>query len=462
MAGQPQIKSSNTEATEKSSQRSRRRIYKPVFFLCALREFFSATSVLGFSGHNLMSKTERLYYTDCYLREFQAKVLRSEAAANGFKVYLDRTAFYPASGGQPRDAGTLAGLEVLDVIDEGDEVAHLLKQAPDTDEVTGTIVWETRFDHMQQHTGQHVLSAAFEKVGDYKTISFHMGPESSSIDLDSDRLGSKQLEQAESAANRVLFEDRPVRIFFQSADEASRMDLRKATSREGEIRLVEVEGFDLSACGGTHVSRTGAIGLILVRKVERMKGSTRVEFVCGGRALDLARRDFKLLSESSLAFSAAPETLPGLIAKQSQELREEVRGREKLLERLSEYQASELWRDAPVVEGRRIIRRVFGVEESAQVKMLAHALAKLPGAVALLGVKGQPAKLFFAQAPGGASEMGSILKQTVARFGGKGGGSRDFAQGGGVEECRLEEALAFGEALVAGAADLETGPSYPE
>jgi alanyl-tRNA synthetase len=301
---------------------------------------------------------------------------------------------------------------------------------------------------MQQHTGQHVLSAAFEKVGDYKTTSFHMGTESSSIDLDSDRLGSKQLEQAESAANQVLFEDRPVRIFFQSSDEASRKELRKPTSREGDVRLVEVEGFDLSACGGTHVKCTGAIGLILVRKVERLKGSTRVEFVCGGRALNFARRDFKLLSEASLLFSAAPETLPGLIAKQSQELREEMRGREKLLERLAEYQAGELWRDAPLVEGRRMVRRVFESEESAQVKMLAHALAKLPGAVALLGVKGQPTKLFFAQTPGGVSEMGSVLKQTVVKFGGKGGGGRDFAQGGGMEESRLEEALAYGEALV--------------
>jgi alanyl-tRNA synthetase len=395
-----------------------------------------------------MPKTERLYYTDCYLREFEAKVLRSDAAPNGFKVYLDRTAFYPASGGQPADSGTLAGLEVLDVIDEGDEVAHLVKRAPDTDEVTGKIAWEERFDHMQQHTGQHVLSAAFEKVGEYKTISFHMGTENSSIDLDSDRLGSKQLEQAESAANQVLFEDRPVRIFFQSADEASRMDLRKATSREGEIRVVEVEGFDLSACGGTHVSRTGAIGMILVRKVERMKGSTRVEFVCGARALNFARRDFNLLSEASLLFSAAPETLPELIAKQAQELREETRGREKLLERLAEYQAAELWRDAPIVAGRRIVRRVFGVEETARVKMLAHALAKLPDGVALLGVKGQPTKLYFAQTPGGASEMGTVLKQTVAKFGGKGGGSRDFAQGGGLEEGRLEEALAYGEALL--------------
>jgi len=386
------------------------------------------------------------------LREFEARVLRSEPAPNGFKVYLDRTAFYPTSGGQPTDFGTLAGIQLLEAVDEGDEIAHLLRHSPEAEGVGGEIDWVRRFDHMQQHTGQHILSVAFERVGDYKTVSFHLGEESSTIDLDSDRLGSRQLEEAEDAANQVVFENRPVRISFQSAGEASRLDLRKPTSREGEVRLVEVEGFDLSACGGTHVSRTGAAGLILVRKVERIKGLTRVEFVCGGRAHRQARRDLRVLSEAARLFSAALDTVPELIAKQSQELREGIRGREKLLERLAEYQARELWQAAPVVDGRRVVRQVFPAEESAQVKLLAHALAKLPSAVALLGVKGQPTKVFFAQTPGGTSEMSSMLKQTVTNFGGKGGGGRDFAQGGGLEESRLEEALAYAEALVARAA----------
>jgi alanyl-tRNA synthetase len=395
-----------------------------------------------------MGKTERLYYTDCYLREFEARVLRSQAVPNGFKVYLDRTAFYPASGGQPTDFGTIAGLQVLEAIDEGDEIAHVLSQAPEGERVSGKIAWERRFDHTQQHTGQHILSAAFQKNGDYKTVSFHLGEESSSIDLDSDRLGSRQLEEAEGAANQVVFENRPVRISFQPPGAASRLDLRKPTSREGEVRLVEVEGFDLSACGGTHVSRTGAVGLILVRKVERMKGLTRVEFVCGGRAHRQARRDFRVLTEAAQLFSAALETVPELIAKQSQELREVMRGREKLLERLAEYQARELWQAAAIVEGRRVVCQVFPAEESAQAKLLAHALAKLPGTVALLGVRGQPSKLFFSQSPGGTSEMSNMLKQTVTKFGGKGGGGRDFAQGGGLEESRLEEALAWAQALV--------------
>jgi alanyl-tRNA synthetase len=396
-----------------------------------------------------MTKTERLYYTDCYLCEFEARVLRSEAAPNGFKIYLDQTAFYAASGGQPTDSGTIAGIKVLEAVDEGEEIAHVLLQAPDTEVVSGKIDWARRFDHMQQHTGQHILSAAFERTGSYHTVAFHLGENSSTIDLDSDRLGAKQLEEAEDTANQVVFEDRPVRISFQAAGEANRLDLRKPTSREGEVRLVEVEGFDLSACGGTHVSRTGAIGLILVRKVERMKGLTRVEFLCGGRAHGQARRDFRVLSEAARLFSAALDTVPELITKQSQELREEIRGREKLLERLAEYRANELWQAVPVIDGRRLVRQVFPAEESAQAKMLAHALAKLPSTVALLAVKGRPTTLFFAQTPGGPSEMGSILKQAVTKFGGKGGGGRDFAQGGGLEESRLEEALAYAEALVA-------------
>jgi alanyl-tRNA synthetase len=383
------------------------------------------------------------------LREFQARVTRSEVAPNGFKVYLDRTAFYPTSGGQPTDFGTIAGIQLLEAVDEGDEIAHLLRQAPQAEDVNGKLDWARRFDNMQQHTGQHILSSAFERIGSYKTVSFHLGEDSSSIDLDSDRLGVKQLEEAEDTANQVVFENRPVRISFQPAGEASRLELRKPTAREGEVRLVEVEGFDLSACGGTHVSGTGAVGLILLRKVERMKGLTRVEFLCGARAHRQARRDFKVLSEAARLFSAALDTVPELIAKQSQELREGIRGREKLLERLAEYQARELWQAAPVIDGRRVVRQVFLAEESAQAKMLAHALAKLPSAVALLGVKGKPTALFFAQTSGGPSEMGSILKQTVSKFGGKGGGGRDFAQGGGLEENRLEEALAYAQALLA-------------
>ena len=395
-----------------------------------------------------MRQTERLYYADCYLREFEASVLAVEPEARGFRIYLDRSAFYPDSGGQPADRGTLNGIPVLDVVDAGDSVAHVVERKPEGERVSGQIDWVRRFDHMQQHTGQHILSAAFERVGNFKTVSFHLGTEISTIDLDSDRLGRRQIDEAEELANQVVFENREVRILFKSDEEAGRMGLRKPTEREGEIRVVEVPDFDLSACGGTHVSRTGAVGLILVRKFERIKGLTRVEFLCGRRALGAARADFAVLSEAARLFSGARENVPALISKQIEEERALVRAREKLIKRIVEYEAQELFAAAPEKGGRKIVRKIFAAEDSDEGKTLAHAIARQPSAVALIGGKGEPAVLFFAQSPGGPSDMGSILKQTVAKFGGKGGGARDFGQGGGLDEARMEEALAFAESLL--------------
>ena len=314
--------------------------------------------------------------------------------------------------------------------------------------VAGRIDWERRFGHMQQHTGQHLLSAAFEQVGHSKTVSFHLGSEVSTIDLDSDRLSRRQMDEAEDRANQVIFENCEVRISFAAAAEAARLGLRKPTEREGEIRLVEVGDFDRSACGGTHVSSTGAVGLILVRKFERLKSLTRVEFVCGRRALQAAREDYATLTEAARLFSGALENVPTLISKQGEELRAALRAREKLVKRLAEYEAHELWSTTGEKGGRRIIRRVFAAEDYDEAKMLAHALTRQPATVALLGVKGTPAILFFAQSAGGAAEISNILRQTAAKFGGKGGGSRDFAQGGGFDEARLEEALEFAEGLL--------------
>ena len=395
-----------------------------------------------------MSTTDRLYYTDCYLREFQARVVRADSGPDGVRVYLDRTAFYPESGGQPSDRGTLGDVQVLDVVDEGEEIAHLVAKRPAEETVKGIVDWERRFDHMQQHSGQHILSAAFVKTGDYKTLSFHLGTDVCTIDLDSERVGTKQVEDVEALANQIVFENRPVRISFRSAAEANQLGLRKATDRAGDIRLVEVEGFDLSACGGTHVSQSGGVGLISIRKVDRAKGSTRVSFVCGGRALRGSRQDLAILSEAAGLFSTGFESVPELITKQAQELREAGRARDKLLEELADFEAAALWQNAQDRNGSRVIRRVFSAEEGKRAKMLAHAAAKHPSAIALIGVKGKPAGLFFAQTPGGKTDLAGILKTALAKLGGKGGGAHDFAQGGGLPEERLEEALDLAETLL--------------
>ncbi len=395
-----------------------------------------------------MAYSERLYYTDGYLKEFSARVVRANPDPRGARVYLDRTAFYPESGGQPSDRGTLAGIPVLDVIDEGEDVAHLVAVQPVGEAVEGRLDWDRRFDHMQQHTGQHILSAAFERTGGYKTVSFHLGTESSSIDLDSDRVGTRQIEQSEDLANSVVFEDRPVQISFRPAAETQQLELRKPTAREGDIRLVDIEGFDLSACGGTHVSRTGSVGMVCIRKVERAKAQTRIEFVCGWRAQRRARQDFAILSEAARLFSTGLENVPELIVKQAQDLRDAGKSLQKAAEDWAELEAAQWWQQAPEKAGVRVIRRLFEAADGKKAKLVAHALAKHPSGVALLGVKGTPTALFFSQSAGGKANLSEVMKQTLAKFGGKGGGSKDFSQGGGVPEDRLEEALAFAESLL--------------
>jgi alanyl-tRNA synthetase len=395
-----------------------------------------------------MLKTNRLYYTDSYQREFEAQVLKVEPVPRGFNVYLDSTAFYPESGGQPMDHGTLAGFTVTELIEEGDAIVHVIEREPGAGNIAGKIDWSRRFDHMQQHTGQHVLSAAFEKSGNYKTVSFHLGADVCSIDLNSDRLGRRQIDEAQELANQIVFENREVRILFRPAAEASCMDLRKPVAREGEVRLIEIDQFDLSACGGTHVSRTGAIGTIAVRKFERMKELTRLEFVCGARALRAARHDYLILSETSRLLSASSDQLPDLITKLSDELRASHRSSEKMGERLAKVEAQELWQSAQEKNGRKIVRHVFDSGRQIEGKRVAHEIASHPSSVALIGVRSKPANIYFSQTAGGLTDMGAVLKQTLAKVGGKGGGGRDFAQGGGIDGSKLDEALAFAEGIL--------------
>ena len=253
---------------------------------------------------------------------------------------------------------------------------------------------------MQQHTGQHVLSAAFERAGGYKTVSFHLGTASSTIDLDSDRVGARQILEAEELANSVVFDNRPVQIFFRSSAEAQQLDLRKPTFREGDIRLVEVVGFDLSACGGTHVSGTGGVGIICIRKVERTKGLTRVEFVCGRRALSWARQDYAILSEAAQFLSTGLENVPEMIAKQVQDLHEVSKSLQKLVEDLAGFEAAQLWEQAPENGGLRVVQCVLASTEGKKARLIAHAVAKQAAAIALVGVRGTPAGLFFSQSPG--------------------------------------------------------------
>ena len=374
----------------------------------------------------------RLYYTDSECRGFDAIVTRSVLHEGRPAVVLDRTAFYPTSGGQPYDTGALGDTRVIDVVDVGGEVIHVVSvPLAEGTRVHGDIDWTRRFDHMQQHTGQHVLSAAFERLTGNPTLSFHMGADVSTIDVGRE-VSPEAAARAEDEANRVVWEDRPVSIRFVSSDEAARLPLRKEPSREGPLRLIDVSEFDLSACGGTHVARTGAIGLIALLGWERFKGGSRVSFVCGGRALRSHRSLRDAVAGSVRALSVLPAELPDAIERlqaEAQDQRKAIKGFQDLL---SAHQAERLLADATLIAGVRVVVRALEGWDAAGLKAMATALAAAGGAAAVLLTASLPAQAVVARSTDVQIDARAILRQLVDRFGGKGGGKPDLAQGGGL------------------------------
>ncbi|HEV3216019.1 MAG TPA: DHHA1 domain-containing protein [Vicinamibacterales bacterium] len=376
---------------------------------------------------------ERLYYTDSYLVEFDA-VVRDVAPKEGhWEVTLDRTAFYPTSGGQPCDAGTLGEATVLDVFDREDgTIGHLVdRDLAKNARVRGHIAWDRRFDHMQQHSGQHLLSAAFDREAGARTVSFHLGASSATIDLDKE-VAAGQIAAAESAANRIVWEDREVSMRFVTSAEAAKLPLRKDPARTGDLRIIEIEDYDLSACGGTHVSRTGAIGIIAIAGAERFKGGMRIEFVCGGRAL----RAFHVLNDAVTGgvrlLSVLPEELPAAIEKMQTASRAQQKDRERLQERLAAHEAAALGAKGQSVGHVMLVSEAVSGWDANGLKKLASTIAADPGKVAVLISAETPALVVVARSQDVAIDAGAILRKLIERFGGKGGGKGGMAQGGGL------------------------------
>jgi alanyl-tRNA synthetase len=388
--------------------------------------------------------TERLYYNDSFLREFDARVVSCSAAsaadagseiAPRWQIILDRTAFYPTSGGQPYDLGELGAAKILEIKDAEDEIIHLTDRALEPGAVRGTIDWRRRFDHMQQHTGQHLLSAVFIKLFRFQTLSFHLGTEISTIDLGVPSLTSDQLESAERLANEIIFEDRPVNVLYGTAAELAALGVRKEVEREGILRAIQIENIDLQPCGGTHVSRTGQIGMILLRGTEKMKGNCRLEFVCGERARRAADADRTLLQESARQLVCSPAELPIGIARIVEERNSANRLRQKVTEELSTLKAKSLLTCASGPPPRMIVE-IFPDAEMDYLRQVATQLAAEPGVVALLASQ-STGQIVFARGSNIPGDMNKLLRQIVAEAGGKGGGSQAFAQGSVKEIGRL-------------------------
>jgi alanyl-tRNA synthetase len=378
--------------------------------------------------------TDRLYYTDPYCAAFDAAVTLTLAHEGRPAVVLDRTAFYPTSGGQPHDVGTLGGAHVVDVIDlEDGTVVHVLDSELAVNQaVHGEINWARRFDHMQQHTGQHVLSAAFDHLFSNRTMSFHMGADVSTIDL-AKEAAPDATAAAEREANRIVWEDRSIDIRFASEEEAASMPLRKEPARGGTLRLVDITDFDLSACGGTHVARTGAIGIIAVSAWERFRGGTRVSFVCGGRALRLFRSYRDSVTSSIRALSVLPEELPSAIERVQNEAKDLRRTVKTLQESLASHEATRMVADARVVGTTRLIVQALEGWDAQGLKAIATAATAGDSVVAALFSSSTPALVVIARSRNQPVDANAMLKELVQQFGGRGGGKPDMAQGGGLE-----------------------------
>jgi alanyl-tRNA synthetase len=394
--------------------------------------------------------TERLYYHDSFLREFDAQVISCEQDGERWKIVLDRTAFYPTSGGQPHDIGTLGDVPVIEVADAEQKVVHYTSAAIPIGPVRGKIDWPRRIDHMQQHTGQHLLSAAFIEQHGYQTVSFHLGRETSTIDLNTPAATSDQLESAERRVNEMIFEDKPVVIRFGTAEELAQAGIRKTVDREGILRAIEVEGFDRQPCGGTHLERTGQAGLLLIRKLERRRELCRVEFVCGYRALATARVDFATLTQAASLLSCGMPEIPAVLSKLIEERRAQHGAAKRLEERLAEHEARALLashtKSSPVPGGDSL-RVIAAAIEDASPNYLGLLAAKLVGEANVVALLSSSASgpIVFAQTKGLAHDMGALLREALKQVGGKGGGAKDFAQGSAPDAAKAAEAIALAQ-----------------
>jgi alanyl-tRNA synthetase len=354
------------------------------------------------------SMTQRLYYHDSFLYDFDAEV-RSVIETPRPALILDRTAFYPTSGGQIHDTGWIAS--------ENPNAKFRVTEVADTED---GIDANRRCDHMQQHSGQHVLSAAFVRLFNMQTVSFHMADDYCSIDLDPPSITQDQIEAAERLANEIVFENRPVDIRFVTRDEAANLGLRKIPPAErDQLRLIDIRDFDLSACGGTHVAHTGQIGGLLLRKYEKVRQGYRVEFVAGQRAVATARHDFSTLTEAAALFSSHIYDVPQQVRKSLDEIKSLRKKREQSLEELAAAQAATLLAETPETNGRKIIVRTFSDCDLAYIKLLAQKLTRQsPAAIALLATESPQPALVFAQSAGQPHDMAALLKQILPQSSG--------------------------------------------
>ncbi|MCI0709773.1 MAG: DHHA1 domain-containing protein [Chloroflexi bacterium] len=391
----------------------------------------------------------RLYYDNAYLTEFKSEVINQTTVDDRPAVILAQSAFYPTSGGQPHDTGSLNDCTVTDVQVRNGDVLHVLDGRLDDTEITGTIHWARRFDHMQHHTGQHILTRAFIETVSAETLSFHLSDNSVTIDIDAADLPLRDIDAAEDLANKIIADNLAVRAWFPTPEELHDINLRKVSEKvTGDLRVVDIGGFDVTACGGTHVAHTGEIGMIKIVSIERNKGNMRIEFTCGQRALQDYRQKHRLLSDLSHNLTTGIFEIPGIIDKTREEnkmLQREVRS---LRQELLGYRAQDLWAQATRREPFVLVTLVLDADKG-DLQVLAGKLVENKNTLAMLGLPGESCHFVFARSEDVDLDVVPLLKTALAALGSdRGGGRPAMAQGGGVPASReqVEQALAAASA----------------
>jgi alanyl-tRNA synthetase len=385
--------------------------------------------------------TERLYYTDTYLRSFDARIVSVQPRGDQFAIILDRSAFYPTGGGQLHDLGTMGDVNVVNVLDEDSETVHITDRAPSATDVHCEIDWARRWDLAQQHTGQHIISQAFYQLFKAETISVHMTTDNCTLDLPR-HLTAEQHSAAEELANEIVQQNRSVRATFVSDDELARIPLRKApAAKHTKIRIVEIAEFDWSACGGTHVRATGEVGFIKLIRAEKRGNEQRIEFMCGMRAL----RDYRWKNQSIVSLAAQFSVKDSDLAGKVQSLTDENKDLRKQLNAaraaLLGSEAERLWASANGHGVMRLIQQVFEGRTLDEVRQLALLLKAKPTTTILFAVAGDKPNLIFARSDDMPHDMGKLLRDVATQFGGRGGGQPMLAQGGVASGSDLAQVL---------------------
>lgn len=383
---------------------------------------------------------DRYYYIDAYKKEFEAIVLNEGDDERGRYVILDNTAFYPTGGGQPHDTGTLNGVPVIDVEEVDGEVRHYIAESlREGDRVEGRVHWSRRWDHMQQHAGQHILTAAFVELFNYPTVSFHLGKELVSIDLDVEEVSSEQLQEAERLANQIILENRPIETKFVSEDELAQYKLRKELAVTDEIRLVIIPDFDYNGCGGTHPSTTGQVRTIKILSTERQKKKMRIHFVCGDRVLAQLQKKNEIVSDAMKSLSSPEEEIPEAIEKLLATNRTLEKSLEATKEELLIFEAKELVES--LQDG--IVTSAFNSRSIQELQKLARLIVAEKPEVIVLFTSENDSKLQFVAAKGDSvkQSMKAISPTVLTAINGKGGGNDSFVQGGGERSMSAEDLL---------------------